>query len=172
VDFVFSVATTDIRGKVMEVKRHIEDNLKGEYMTGIRCLCSSGWYDSLVNHATVKTAFQYWQNNQALSRDNRSGFVFGDVTFEEYRGTATDFAGTARPFIAADQCHFFPEGTLNTFKTYFAPGDFNETVNTVGLELYAKQEPRKFGRGTDLHTQSSPLPMCMRPEILVKGTKS
>jgi hypothetical protein len=40
------------------------------------------------------------------------------------------------------------------------------------LPLYAKQEPRKFGRGTDLHTQSNPLPICLRPEVLVKGTKA
>ncbi|MGD7215362.1 major capsid protein, partial [Ralstonia pseudosolanacearum] len=32
----------------------------------------------------------------------------------------------------------------------------------------AKQEPRQFGRGTDVHTQSNPLPMCLRPGVLVK----
>ena len=51
-----------------------------------------------------------------------------------------------------------------------APADFNETVNTLGQPLYAKQEPRKFERGTDLHTQSNPLPMCHRPGVLVKLT--
>ena len=59
---------------------------------------------------------------------------------------------------------------LDTFATYFAPADFNETVNTLGQALYAKQEPRKFERGTDLHTQSNPLPMCHRPGVLVKLT--
>ena len=58
-----------------------------------------------------------------------------------------------------------PLGTIDTFGTYFAPADFNETVNTVGQPLYAKQEPRKFDRGTDLHTQSNPLPMCHRPGV-------
>jgi hypothetical protein len=64
----------------------------------------------------------------------------------------------------------FPMGTVDTFSTYFAPADFNETVNTLGQALYAKQEPRKFDRGTDLHTQSNPLPMCHRPGVLVKLT--
>ena len=58
--------------------------------------------------------------------------------------------------------------TVETFATYFAPADFNETANTMGQQLYAKQEPRKFERGTDLHTQSNPLPMCHRPGVLVK----
>ena len=47
---------------------------------------------------------------------------------------------------------------------------FNETVNTLGLPIYAKQESRKFDRGTDLHTQSNPLPLCLRPSVLVKVT--
>ncbi len=64
----------------------------------------------------------------------------------------------------------FPLGTVDTFGTYIAPADFNETVNTLGQVLYAKQEPRKFERGTDLHTQSNPLPMCHRPGVLVKLT--
>jgi ClpP class serine protease len=58
--------------------------------------------------------------------------------------------------------------TAITFSTYVAPADFNETVNTLRQPLYAKHEPRKFDRGTDLHTQSKPLPMCHRPGVLVK----
>jgi hypothetical protein len=61
-------------------------------------------------------------------------------------------------------------GTVDTFGTYFAPADFNETVNTLGQPVYAKQAPRQFDRGTDLHTQSNPLPMCHRPGVLVKLT--
>ena len=40
----------------------------------------------------------------------------------------------------------------------------------MGQVLYAKQQPRKFERGTDLHTQANPLPMCHRPGVLVKLT--
>jgi hypothetical protein len=149
-----------------------KDNLKGEFMTGIMCLCSQGFYDAFTTHKTVKEAYMYFQRNQQLANDYRTGFTFGGVTFEEYRGQATDAAGTVRKFIADDEAHFFPIGTASTFRTYFAPADFNETANTLGLPLYAKQEPRKFGRGTDLHCQSNPLPVCLRPEILAKGTKA
>jgi hypothetical protein len=84
------------------------------------------------------------------------------------QGQATDANGVSRRFIAAGEGHCFPQGTVDTFGTYVAPADFNETVNTLGQPLYAKQEPRKFDRGTDLHTQSNPLPMCHRPGVLVK----
>ena len=171
VNFALTTSSTEVLTKVLEVKRHIEDNLKGEFMTGILCLCSQGFFDALIIHPKVKEAYARWQQGLMLFTDNRTGFTFGGITFEEYRGQATDAAGTVRKFIADDEAHFVPLGTAATFRSYFAPADFNETANTLGLALYAKQEPRKFGRGTDLHTQSNPLPICLRPEVLVKGTK-
>jgi hypothetical protein len=172
VNFALTTNTTEVLLKVLEVKRHIEDNLKGEFMTGIMCLCSQGFFDALTTHAKVKEAYARWQQGQILFSDNRTNFSFGGIVFEEYRGQATDAAGNVRKFVADDEAHFFPLGTAMTFRTHFAPADFNETANTLGLPLYAKQEPRKFGRGTDLHTQSNPLPVCLRPEVLVKGTKA
>jgi hypothetical protein len=113
-------------------------------MNGIMCLCSPGFHDALTTHPKVKEAFQFFQRTQQLGNDYRSGFTFGGITFEEYRGQATDAAGTVRKFVADDEAHFFPMGTATTFRTYFAPADFNETANTLGLPLYAKQAPRKF----------------------------
>jgi hypothetical protein len=172
VNFALTTNTTEVLLKILEVKRHIEDNLRGEFMTGIYCLCSQGFFDALTTHAKVKEAFQYFQRSQQLGNDYRAGFTFGGITFEEYRGQATDVAGNVRKFIADDEAHFFPLGTASTFRTYLAPADFNETANTLGMPLYAKQAPRKFERGTDVHTQSNPLPICLRPEVLVKGTKA
>jgi len=172
VSFALSTNTTEVLTKVLEVKRHIEDNLRGEFMSGIMCLSSQGFFDALTTHPKVKEAYSRWQQGQLLFTDNRTNFSFGGITFEEYRGQATDIAGTVRKFIADDEAHFFPVGTASTFRTFFAPADFNETANTLGLPLYAKQAPRKFERGTDLHTQSNPLPICLRPEVLVKGTKA
>lgn len=172
INFALGTASTEILLKVLEVKRHIEDNLRGEFMTGIYCLCSPGFFDALTTHSKVKEAYARWQQGQILFSDNRTNFSFGGITFEEYRGQATDAAGDVRKFIADDEAHFFPLGTATTFRTYFAPADFNETANTLGLPLYAKQEPRKFGRGTDLHSQSNPLALTLRPECLVKGTKA
>jgi hypothetical protein len=63
-----------------------------------------------------------------------------------------------------------PEGT-GIFKTYFAPADFLETVNTVGLPLYAKVavDP-EFGRWARIHTQSNPLALCLRPRAVIRIT--
>lgn len=172
VAFALTTATTKVRQKCLAVSRHIDDNLKGEVSTGVGCLCSEGFFDALIGHAEVEKAFQYHQEAaERLGGDPRNGFRFGGILFEEYRGKGTDKAGNVRKFIADDEAHFFPLGTTETFETLFAPADFLETANTIGLPYYAKQEPRKFNRGIDIHTQSNPLPICKRPGVLVKGTK-
>ncbi|GHU19497.1 minor capsid protein E [Alphaproteobacteria bacterium] len=168
VSFALGTTTTDVKRKCLEVVRHVEDNLRGEFMSGIHCLVSPEFFDALTSHSKVKEAYELWQEGSALRNDMRTGFTFAGITFEEYRGQATDMNGNVRRFIAANEGHCFPTGTAETFVTYFAPADFNETVNTLGLPMYAKQCPRKFDRGTDLHTQSNPLPMCLRPGVLVK----
>ena len=168
--FDLGTATTNVKAKCYELSRRIEDGLKGEFMTAIHVLCSPEWFTAFTTHSKVEKAYENWQQGAILINDVRAGFSFAGITFEEYRGQATDPDGNTRRFIAAGEAHAFPVGTLDTFATYFAPADFNETVNTLGQPLYAKQEPRKFDRGTDLHTQSNPLPMCHRPGVLVKLT--
>lgn len=166
--FALGTATTDVKKKCLEVVRHIEDNLRGEFMKNIHALVSPEFFDQLTSHPSVKEAYSRWQEGKALRDDMREAFPFGGIVFEEYRGQATDAKGTVRRFIKANEGHCFPMGTADTFRTYFAPADFNETVNTLGKPIYAKQESRKFERGTDLHTQSNPLPVCLRPGVLVK----
>jgi hypothetical protein len=169
VDFELDSATTDVRAKCMQVLRLIEDNLRGEVMTQPRALVSADFFDALTGHASVKATFDNTvMAAQVLGGDIRKGFAYGGIVFEEYRGTATDATGATRKFIADGEGHCFPQGTMDTFKTIYAPADFLETVNTVGIPLYAKQEVRQYNRGINLHIQSNPLPMCFRPGVLVK----
>ncbi len=168
IDFVFGTATTDIRGKCLEVKRWIEDHLLSEVMQGDpRVLCSPTFFDALTNHATVREAYISWQGGANLRQDTRKGFPYGGLMFEEYNATVSDINGTPRSFFTTKYGIAFPMGTMDTFRTFVAPADFVETVNTPGQLLYAKQKERDFGRGIDLHTQSNVLPICLRPGVLV-----
>jgi hypothetical protein len=169
IDFELDDENTNVRSKCLSVSRYVELNLHGEVMSGVRVLCSEGFFEALISHASVK---EVYQNHEAaidrLGGDPRKGFSFGGLIFEEYVGTASDADGNVRKFIADDRAHAFPVGTSDTFETLFAPADFLETVNTKGFPIYSKMEPRKFGRGMDLHTQSNPLPICYRPALLVE----
>jgi len=171
VSFALADEETDVLLKCLEVKRHIEANLKGERMAGVRVLVDGDFYDALTTHPKVEKAFAaYMALSQNLADDYRRGFRFGGLVFEEYPGTWTDKDGTTRLAIADSCGHAFPEGTANTFRTYVAPGNFMAAVNAIGQQYYAMQEPKKMDAGWDLHAETNPLPMCLRPEVLVQVT--
>lgn len=173
VDFELGTDSTDVRAKCLAVKRHIEDHLLGDRMTGVRVLVSPEFYDQLTSHKSVKAAFANYQAAaDRLGGDMRDGFSFGGITFEEYRGISTRPDGLSVRFIEEGEGHAFPVGGINTFATHVAPADFNESVGTLGQLYYAKTMPAKFDRGWDIHTQSNPLPLCQRPAVLVKVESS
>ncbi|HEX2888357.1 major capsid protein [Vineibacter terrae] len=169
--------TADIPGKINEVLRYIEDNLEGDVMKYVHALCSPEFFDAFTTHPKVEEAYKFYTSTQnPLREDVRKRFEHKGIVWEEYRGQATslqpDGTKIARRFIPAGDVRFFPMGTQETFDTVYAPADFIETVNTEGVELYAKQVVEKFGRWVDIHTQSSPLPFCMRPAVLVRGHRN
>jgi hypothetical protein len=166
-DFDFSTATTDVRAVCVTVARDIEDAMGAMSNTGLRALCGADFFDALVGHGVVKQSFQY-QEGSILRDDLRKGFRFGGIDWEEYRAKVGSTS-----FIDAEEAFVFPLGT-RLFRTYFAPADFMETVNTVGLPIYAKQgpDPSGFNRFVGLHSQSNPLPICLIPRCVVKCTLS
>jgi len=171
IEFDFTGDGKDVAKNCKNVTRHVEDNLLGDSFDYVHCLCGSKYFDDFVTSPGVEKAYAgYEAAAQRIGEDTRKGFKFQGIVYEEYRAKAPLEDGTLKQFIANDEAHFFPMGTTNTFATYFAPADFNETTNTIGKPFYAKQAPKKFDRGTDVHSQSNPLPLCKRPGVLVKGT--
>ncbi len=168
-DFVLGTAGTKVQQKVRAVLRQIETELKGETMTGVRALVSPEFFDKLIGHATVETAYQYYASGaQPLREDMRRAFPFAGILFEEYNASVTLSNGTTERLIPAGEGIAFPMGTIDTFTTYGAPANLIETANTVGLELYARQMTRERGDGIDLLTEASILPVNKRPALAVR----
>ena len=168
VDFTLGTSSTKILDKCHEVVRHIRKELKGDTSTGITALVSPGFYSKLIQHANVEKHFVNWQAATAISQNALQPFSFGGINFVEYDATVTDATGATQEFYGTDVGRCFPVGTRNTFRMFAAPADFNESVNKAGQLYYAKTKERDFGRGFDIHTQSNPLPLCVKPQILVK----
>lgn len=164
INFGLNDPDTDVRAKCVEVLRWQEDNLNGEVSTGSRVLSSPEFFDELISHPKVTAAYQGWaEAANKLGGDLRKGFTFGGLTFEEYRATVD-----GQRFIDAGKSHAFPIGTSETFSNYGAPADFVETVNTIALPYYARQQNKDFNRGIDLHVQSNILPLVARPATIVE----
>jgi hypothetical protein len=174
VDFKFTVTTTAIPQFLRQVKRHIEDNLRGDVMSGINCDCSEEWMDAFLEHPAVKEVFLGHQaalQKAGIGADPRVNFVFAGITFNEYRAAAPGKNGSLR-FIPANTAIFYPTGTMETFKLHLAPANRIDTANQLGQPLYSWQTMEPNMRWVDLYTESNPLPICRRPGVLVKGTMS
>jgi hypothetical protein len=172
IDFAFSSAGTDVAAKVREIKQYVEEQAMGLMYDGIHVFCSPEFFNALVGHQKVEKFYTAFNNGTLLNQDQRSGFPFQGVMFEQISASATDAAGTVRKFVPANTARVFLKGAPGLYATYNAPADFIETVNTPGQVLYASQEVMKHNRGVEIHTQSNPLPLCTRPELLVKLTMS
>lgn len=165
-------ATEKPRLQAAALLRYMQDNLLGETMTNVRVFCSAAFWDAFISDVTVKQAWDLFQDRSWYRQDPLMPFSLWGIEWEEYRGVASDNAGNSRLFIPTGEAFAIPMGTQNCFKMVYAPADFNETANTLGRRLYAKQREREFERGWDLHSQSNPLPLCFRPKLLVKITQS
>jgi major capsid protein E len=155
-----------LRGQIVAIQRLIEAELGAEPVSSYRAFCGKDFMDDLRADLGVVQTLRYADPQALLQQQaNARMFSFGGVTWEEYRGST---GGT--PFIPDAEAYVFPEGSP-IFSTYFAPADFVETVNTVGLPIYAKQAPdAEFNRFVKIHSQSNPLSLCLRPRAVVKAT--
>lgn len=173
VNFALTTDTTDVRGKCAEVIRKMKRNAKMALpaSANVHALCSDSFFDALLFHKEVKGVWDGWQAAERRLGDSyvHGIFEYGGIFFENYQGT--DDNSTVA--IAANKAQFVWSGVPGLYAEWYAPANFMETVNTIGLPRYAKLAPdTKFNQFVDLHTQQNPLPLCLRPKTLMKGKKS
>ena len=139
-------------------------------MNGVLAMVSPEFFDRLIGHAKVEDAYKYFSSTgaQPLREDTRRRFPFAGIVFEEYNATVTLSTGATETLVTASEGMAFPLGTLDTFVTYGAPANLIETVNTMGLPMYARQLARQDGTAIDVKTEASILPVNKRPRLAVR----
>jgi len=165
VAFNLSTDTTEVTARIQQLVDTIEEALGGLAYDGIAVICAPDFYDALIIHPKVKEAYlNYAAAAQLRGEAILRQFVFHGIRFIRYRGT-TDVK------VPNGTAYAFPTGVAELFITRYAPADYVETVNSVGLPYYAKMEPMDFNKGYQIEAQSNPLNICTRPRAVVKLTK-
>lgn len=155
---------TDVSTKSLDVLEAQEEGLGAYPFTRSRALAGSSFWRKLIKHASVKDTYKNFAQGAAmLQGDRRDAFEFGGIVWERYRGKVNGMA-----FIPEDQAYVVPEGVAGLFITRYAPADYRETVNTLGLPYYAKEERMKFDRGIEIEAQSNPIHLCTRPQAVIR----
>lgn len=171
---VLTGSTTEeplVRMKCNDVVRLMQRTAKLAWPGSARvwALCGDNLFDRLMESASIRSTVNATDAARQVLGDSyvNGVYYFGGIFWENYRGT-DDNATVA---IDADACQFFPVGVPGLFEEYYAPADFMETVNTIGLPRYAKTAvDQELGRWVKLHTQQNPLSICTRPQVLIPGT--
>lgn len=172
IDFELDDATTDVRGKIRQVKRQMQVAAEGAWSPGtsVGALTGDAFFDALVNHANIKET--RLQNERAPLLENIQGYSsieIEGVTFINYRGT-DDGSSIS---IGTDVAKFFPIGANGVFKWIQGPGETFDTVNQPGRPFFAMVIPdEKRNAFVEIEGYSYPAMVCTRPKMLQRAKRA
>jgi hypothetical protein len=177
VDFAFTTTTTDVIAAIETGIAAIQDNAgSSTSMSDIVALCSPTWFAALISHANVKTAYQYYTSTQEPLRQRLAAggsptvmnrqFYHGGVLFIEMRDS---YNGTQ--LIPTNTAVMVPRGS-DVFKTYFSPANRFGLTNTLGEQLYMFEFADPKGTKIEIESESNFVNALLRPELVIKLTKS
>jgi hypothetical protein len=172
-----------VRIKCMAIHRFVKRKAKTVVPSTAKvwAFCGEEFFDKLIEHPSVKEVYKDTAEQiRRLGANYANGaFEFGGIVFENYQGTddegdtseGTNDEGTVG--IGRNEARLFLTGVPGLYAEYFAPATFMETVNSLGLPRYAKAAPdQKYNEFVELHTQQNPLPICLRPQTLVRAVSA
>ena len=167
-----------LREKCVQVIRVVRKKLGGINFDYLHAFVGDNYFDNLLRHREVRETYKGWGEAKILresyigaNRGSNPIFEFGGIVWENY-GAIDDDGDGALLGVGSNDARFVPKGVPGLFKTYYGPADYMETVNTLGVRLYAKQERMKFDKGILGEMQSNALSICIRPGALLKGTRT
>jgi hypothetical protein len=170
-DFELDDTAIDVRVKCQALKRLMGVEIKSGAMPfGIEALVGDEFFDALISHTSVKATYLNRAGAEKVQENVAwESFYFAGINFVNYRSTDD---GTSI-VVDTTKAHFYPIGVPGLFVEYYAPADTIDTVNTPGLPRYILpgRDPSGKNRYVTFEVQSNPLPICLKPRVLIKAKK-
>ena len=178
--FGLGTTTTDVAAQNRSLKHTVQRHLAGSPTTGVRIFASPGLYDAYVGHANVVEAYRYYSATGQLNpaRDDiGDAFYHAGVWIErvdeEFDVRLDDNTFETRPAVPAGEGLAIPMGTPY-FRRYIAPPDTIFDANSapaVGSRIFVSSRDLPHGKGREIHTESNVLPICLRPQAMIRVTQ-
>ncbi|MFN3686105.1 major capsid protein [Salinarimonas sp.] len=164
-------ADADVIGILQGVQYSIEDAFDEDATyTGLHVFSGRDLHTQLWRHPQVQKTFLYHAGAEILREDVPEVYKLGAFTFERYRTGVKATADAGAAYIAPNEARVVPLGVPDLFQTRFAPADYEETVNTIGVPFYVKQWARPDDKGRHLQVQMNAMSWCTRPQVLRRLT--
>jgi hypothetical protein len=193
-DFLLGTGTTDIYGKISELRRYIAKNaMVGASIGRIEVPCSVEFFDGLVNHPTVSDSYADFRNegtNGVYKRENTMGvfekwgvfetFTYNGVMFYAYPAEFTiddgDGTFTTVPAFGSGAANSNTRkegftvvtGVKGAYRGVYAPQNTLEGANVLGQEMYVTQYADPRGRSLDFELEMSPLFWLAKPQLSIR----
>ena len=150
------------RGKAFLAIKMVKAALGGIPWTGLTALCGDDFWSALLGDLDTNATYLNQVQAAELRGTPTNSFLAYGINWEWYSGTSTVNFGS--------DAYLIPQGVPGLCITRFAPANYIETVNTIGLPYYSKSEPMDMGKGYEIEAQSNPLNLVTRPAAIVKLT--
>lgn len=160
----------DIAKACRQLRFQMEDAIDITY-TGVDAWCGSGFFAALIELPEVRSLYLNQVGALALAGargiETSDVFEYGSIRWHRYRtGRKAVAANGNSPFIGDTECRLVLRTSVPIFQTRYAPADYNETVNTIGLPRYMRMRPRRDDKGMEIEVQTNHVSYCTRPETL------
>ncbi|MGL5285671.1 MAG: major capsid protein [Aeromonas sp.] len=159
IDVIDFTAAKGVRNQLAASLRTSKKHQAGVKATKYRALCSASFMDALLEDEGFRKAYDRYQDSAAFREDVRGGILWDGIVWEEH----TEELPSGALFVPEGSALLVPENNKGLLLTRFAPANYNETVNTVGLPFYSQSEPMKFNKGLEIEAQSNPINVCTSP---------
>lgn len=154
----------EIKPKCNDLIRRTMRILGGTPVREFQVLCGDDLFDALEMCSEIRDYIKFFPRPEGdflIDSHAYRSFMYAGIRFVNYQG----YIGEKR-FIEPGHAYLLPIGVPDLFPINFAPADYTETVNTVGVRYYAKQERLRFDKGIEIECQTNPLVLCTRPAAL------
>jgi hypothetical protein len=181
IDFDLGDGTTDVNGKISQLKRYLQTNLKtGGVIQGINVVVDDEFFDKLVNHNQIRQAYLYYASQRDVNRESTNQFMtwgsvdqftYKGVNFMTYDHTFKLPDGTTEAAVAASTGHVVPV-VRDLFRGHYGPSRKMSLANGVGREMFAFEQTDPKDEFHEMEVETSPLFYATQPQVLVKLTSS
>lgn len=141
--------------------------------TMVGAICGSAFWQDLIAHPEVQKTYEL----QAQAGDLQAArtlvgrplsLMYSGILFEYYPGTDDN----SKVAVPTDTCKFYPINAPGAFLEVLSPGEFFDTENQPGQEVYALTVTDKDRNAfVNVEVYSYPAFVCTRPAMLQRAKR-
>ncbi|OCC05253.1 hypothetical protein BA190_10140 [Labrys sp. WJW] len=167
VDFVLNDQAAKVRLAADELRYGMEQDLDATAYGEVIAFCGNELWRKLIEHKEVRETYLNTAAAVELRNSLPDDFSYGGIHWIRLKAGRRARAAVGGSFIPEDEARVCFKGVPDLYKSYFAPADYWDTVNTIGLPRYAREMTEdRTAKSARFEVQTNPLHVITQPKTL------